>query len=113
MMTKEKFTLFAASLLVLNSVEVRDADNKLLVTKFRLGDNAEKLTNVVFDQPADRASLIIFDGNSDWKQGGMEVVRDIDDTTGEHQFYIENYDPRISRLIPANQSDFDRALHGG
>lgn len=113
MMTKEKFNLFAASLLVLNSVEVRNTESALLAPKFRLSDRAEKLTDAVFDQPAERVYLIIFHGNSDWKQGGMELVKDVDAATGEVSFYIENYDPRTRHLVPENQNDFDRVRHGG
>lgn len=113
MMTKAKFTLFACYLLVMNSVEVRDNDEVALAPKFRLGADAETLTDTVFNHDGDRVSLNIFEGNSDWNQGGIEIVLDTDIGTGEVLVYIENYTPRIKHMIPANQSDFDRVQNGG
>lgn len=87
MMTPDKFTSFASSLLATNSIHVFDGD-KAPIGVFLIGGDASALSDIVFGHRDRNLSLSVHSENSDSCLGGIQLIRDIEDHSGEQVIFI-------------------------
>lgn len=78
-----------------------------------MGSDAQALTETVFTHKERDLTLGVHFENSEWCQGGIMLLRDTHDHSGDQVIFIMNHNKQMEHLIPDNQCDAERLAHGG